>query len=132
MKFLPFFLLLLFFLALAGCASPSGPPPLSMDGPTAVANVKAFVPLGTPADQAQQLLTQHKFRCKLAPSGDYLYASLSWPPGDLLQTTWSFTLKLTDNKVSAINVVITSLGNAGNYQQPLPGGGLSPNINNPS
>jgi len=62
----------------------------------------------------------------------YLTATISWPPGNLLQTTWNFTLKLTDNKVSAITVTITSLGPAGNYQPALPGSGLSPNINNPS
>jgi hypothetical protein len=62
----------------------------------------------------------------------YLTATLSWPPGNLLQTTWNFTLKLTDNKVSAINVTITSLGPAGNYQPNVPGTGLSNAINNPS
>lgn len=138
-KILPLHLLLLpALLLLAACATPTGSPPLPADSPSAIARVQSYVPLGTPAAQAQQILEQHKFRCKLAPSDSssatpnnprYLAATLSWPPGNLLQTTWNFTLKLTDGKVSAITVTITSLGPAGNYQPTVPGSGLSNAVN---
>jgi len=127
--------LLLTLLALAGCASPSAPSPIPSDSPSAIAHVQASVPLGTPADQAQQILEKQNYRCKLVPSGSsasagHLDATFVWPPNRMIQTTWRFTLALTDNKVSAINVVITSFGSAGGYQPTVPGANVAPSLVN--
>jgi hypothetical protein len=126
-------LLILALLALAGCATPATPSPIPADSPSAIAQVRASVPLGTSADQAQQILEKQNFRCKLASSDSatgagHLDATFAWPPGRLIQTTWHFTLALADNKVSAINVVITSFGSAGYYQPDVPGANVAPSL----
>jgi hypothetical protein len=117
---------LLACLSLAGCATPKGPPPLPKDNGGAVAQVLQWAPLGTSVAQTQTILDQHGFNCKLTPAdsstGGYLTASLVWPTDDWLHTTWYFTLKFTDDKLSSVNVTITTLGHGGNYQPVLPPG----------
>jgi hypothetical protein len=131
------FFLLFASLALAGCASPAtAPSPIPSDSPSAIAHVQASVPLGTPADQARQILEKQNYRCKLVPADSsanngHLDATFAWPPGRMIQTTWRFTLALNDNKVSAINVVITSFGSAGYYQPNVPGANVAPSLVNP-
>jgi hypothetical protein len=135
MRFLP---LLCLSLLLSGCAAPpKGSPPLPNDTAGASAEIQRWIPLGTPAAQAQATLEQHGFTVKNVPpssgsaTGGYLYATASWPKDVLLQDTWSCTLHLTDGKFSSVSVTITMLGPAGNYQPTVPGSNLSPSVGNP-
>ena len=131
--------LILLALLLSGCAAPpQGSPPLPNDTGAAAAEIQKWIPLGTPAAQAQTVMQQHGFKVKNIPppadssTGGYLYATASWPPGELLQDSWYCTLRLTDGKLSSVSVTVTMLGPAGNYQPNAPGSNLSPSVGNPT
>jgi hypothetical protein len=124
-------------LALAGCATPTGSPPLPNKNNEVVAVVTGWVPLGTSLAQAQTTMQQHGFTCKVLPADNSpaptaLTASITWPPGDFLHTTWDLTFTVQDDKVTALNVAITSLGPAGNYSPSKHGIGVGANAGQPN
>jgi len=107
------FLLLIFFIALAGCSRADR---LSAQPAEATAQIQRWVAVGSSSANARRIMEQHGFTCSLVTNGafgtlrgvDYVYCDRR--EGSITQQRWQAALVLVEGKVSAVHVTTGLVG----------------------